>query len=472
MGKVLGGTSTINTLLYARGFKQDYDLWEELGNYGWNWENVLSYFKKSEDNLDSLYAQDEEHHSKGGYLGIQTFPYHDQNTYTVVKAYEELGYKNTDYNGAHPTGIFMMQGTIRDGMRESAYNSFLKPIRYRKNLDIVTGIRITNLIINHYKVVRGIEYVLENDHSNTGKVFANKEVILSAGTFGSPQILMLSGIGPKHTLQKLGIPVVRDAKVGYNLQNHPTSVGVTVKVTNSSTLPRSNQEWLGHIKEYMVNKTGPLSATGISQMSGYNPSSGETEDYPDIKFGFSFSDVNTQNAFLPGSYYDRITIDPYYMRSRSRGVFTINSTDPFSHPLIYPNLVSDPRYRLPLVEGHLLALKIAQTESFKKAGYEIDTNQLEGCEYEIFGTKEYFECVVGRYVGSAHHYTGTCKMGPSYDLDAVVSPRLKVYGVHSLRVIDASIIPEIPSANTNAAAIMIGEKGSDIIKQDHLIEGE
>ncbi|PSN51482.1 hypothetical protein C0J52_00759 [Blattella germanica] len=466
-GKALGGTSTINTLLYARGFKDDYDKWERLGNKGWGWNKVLRYFKKSENNLDPIYANDTEYHSTGGYLGVQTFPYHDENTYTIIKAYEELGYSNTDYNGPQPTGVFLMQGTVKDGVRQSTNNCFLKTVQNRTNLHIATGIRVTKLIIDAHKVVQGVEYVLDSDHSQSGKVYAKKEVIVSAGTFASPQILMLSGIGPKDTLTELGIPVIKNSCVGHNLQNHPTSIGVTLNLTKSSTVPKSNAQWLDDMKQYLDHHDGPLSAQGISQMSGYLPTSNATNDYPDIKFGFSFSDVDVAGASLPGSYYSKVSIGPYFIRPNSRGLFTINSSDPFALPLIYPRFLSDINDKAPIVEGHLLALEIAKTKALADAGFVIDTTKYKGCEGEEFGTRAYFECVVDLFVASAHHYTGTCKMGPRHDPTAVVDPRLRVYGVKKLRVVDSSIMPHIPSANTNAPAIMIGEKASDMIKQDH-----
>ncbi|KAJ4445514.1 hypothetical protein ANN_12194 [Periplaneta americana] len=467
-GKVLGGTSTINTLLYARGFKKDYDNWSDLGNCGWDWDSVLYYFKKSENNLDPIYANDTYYHSTGGYLGIQTFPYHDPNTYAVLDAYKELGYNNTDYNGPNPTGIFLMQGTVKDGVRQSTNNAFLKPIRNRKNLHVVTGVRVTKIIIDEVtKIAKGVEYVVDNDHQQKGKVFADKEVILSAGTLASPHILMLSGIGPKDTLQNLGINVIKDSKVGYNLMNHPTSVGVTLKLTMSSTLPTTKQQWLADIKQYVDDQKGPLSATGISQMSGYIPSSLATEDFPDLKFGFSFSDVSTEGADIPGSYYGWISIGPYNVRPKSRGYLTINTTDPFVEPLVYPKVLSNTEDRKPLIEGHLFAMKLAQTSAFKERGMILETTKIKGCESQTFGTAEYFDCALNQYVGTAHHMAGTCKMGNSSDPDAVVDPELKVYGVRNLRVVDASIIPVIPSANTNAPAIMIGEKAADMIKLDH-----
>jgi choline dehydrogenase-like flavoprotein len=466
-GKVLGGTSTINTLIYARGFKKDYDNWYSLGNYGWNWEAVLRYFKKSENNLDPVYSQDTRYHSTGGYLGIQTFPYRDRNTYTVLDAYKELGYNNTDYNGPQPTGIFLMQGTVRNGVRQSTNTAFLNPIRHRKNLHIITGVRVTKLIIDGYRRVKGVEYVPDADRARKGKVFADKEVILSAGALSSPQILMLSGIGPKETLNNLGIKVVKDSKVGYNLMNHPTSVGVTVTLSRSSTVPRSKEEWLEDIKKYVKTRDGPLSATGVSQLSGYIPSSLATEDYPDIKFGFSFSDVNTQGDNIPRSYYTKITVGPYYVRPKSRGFFTINSTNPFDLPLVYPNLLANPQDRKPLIEGHIFALKLARTKAFEKSGFVLDTTRIQGCEGEAFGTREYFSCALDQYVATAHHMAGTCKMGNRTDQDAVVDPELRVYGVKNLRVVDASIIPVIPSANTNAPSIMIGEMASDFIKLGH-----
>ena len=298
---------------------------------------------------------------------------------------------------------YLLQGTVKDGIRQST-NVFLKTVhRHRKNLHIVPGIRVTKLNIDDTKRVTGVEYVLDRDRAQRGKVFANKEVILSVGALASPQILMLSGIGPQETLNSLGINVIKNSKVGYNLMNHPTSTGVTVILTRSSNVPRSKEEWLSDIRQYDKTHDGPLSATGISQLSGYIPSSDATDDYPDLKFGFAFSDVNSESADIPASYYSKITVLPYHVRPKSRGFFTINSTDPFDPPLVYPNLLGNPEDRKPLIEGHLFALKLANTKAFKESGFVLDTTKIHGCEPEMFGTYEYFNCAVGKYVGAAHH---------------------------------------------------------------------
>ena len=392
-GKVLGGTSTINTLLYARGFKQDYDNWQSLGNYGWNWSSVLHYFKKSENNLDTKNSIDIKYHSIGGYLNVQTFPYQDKNINSVLNAYKELGYNNTDYNGPHPTGISLVQGTVKDGVRQSTNNAFLKTVcRHRKNLHIVTGIRVTKLIIDDNKRVTGVEYVLDCDHAQKGNVFADKEVILSAGALASPQILMLSGIGPQETLKRLGIKVIKNSRVGYNLMNHPTSVGVTFKLTRSCTMPRNKEEWLSDIRQYETTNDGPLSSPGISQLSGYIPSSYATDDYPDLKFGFSFDDASTECAQFPASYYSKFAVESYLVRLKSRGFFTINSTEPFDPPLVYPNLLENPEDRNSLIEGHLFALKLANTTAFKESGFVLDTTKMQCCELETFGTYQYSNC--------------------------------------------------------------------------------
>ncbi|XP_069694934.1 glucose dehydrogenase [FAD, quinone]-like isoform X2 [Periplaneta americana] len=464
-GKVLGGSSTINTLLYARGFKKDYDKWHDMGNYGWDWITVLQYFKKSENNLDPKYAKYIKYHSTGGYQSVQMFPYQDMNVYTVLDAYKELGYSNTDYNGPHPTGVFLVQGTVKDGFRMSTNDAFLTPVRNRKNLVVATGIRATKIIINdETKTAIGVEYAVENDREYKGSVYASKDVVISAGAIESPHLLMLSGIGPQETLQKLGIPVIKDSKVGYNLINHPTSVGVTLNLTDSSTFPASKAEWLAHIDQFVRYHKGPLSSIGLSQLSGYIPSSKATVDYPDLKYGFSFSDASTGAAFLPSSYYNRITIGPYLVRPQSRGYLTINSRNPFDQPLIFPRMLSNPDDRKRLIDGHLFAFKLASAQVFRDKNIFIDTTKERGCENEEFGTEEYFGCVLDHYVGTAHHLAGTCKMGPYKDPDAVVDPELKVHGISNLRVVDVSIVPESPSSNTNAPAIMIAEKASDMIK--------
>ncbi|XP_069690299.1 glucose dehydrogenase [FAD, quinone]-like [Periplaneta americana] len=472
VGKVLGGSSSINTMIYARGFKKDYDRWAENGNYGWNWDTVLQYFKKSENNLNHFEVSNPEYHATGGYQSVSTFPYRDQNVGALLKAYSELGYQEVDYNGPRPIGVTVTQTTSAFGRRASTNTAFLKPIRNeRPNLHIVTRAVVTKLVIDPKSdTVVGVEYDADGDRSVHGVVYAKKEVIVSTGSLRSPILLQQSGIGPRNILEPLGIPVISDLKVGYNLQNHPTSLGVTLRLTNTSTLPKSEKQWLEHVYTYLETYNGPLSASGISQVSGYYNTSFATSDDPDIKMGFSYADVSTQSVQIPSSYYNRIDIGPYLVKPRSKGYVVINSTDPYAEPIIYSQVNGTEEDLEPLAEGYVFAYKLAQTETLKKYGYIIDKTPIAGCENNEFGTIQYFKCVLGKFLSSAHHFTGTCKMGPSSDSEAVVSPELKVYGVNNLRVVDASIMPIIPSSNTNAPTIMVGEKASDMIKADWLHE--
>lgn len=226
-GKVIGGSSVLNYMLYVRGNKKDYDHWETLGNVGWNAEEALYYFKKSEDNRNPHLART-PYHSIGGYLTIQEAPWHTPLAGTFIQAGIEMGYANRDINGEFQSGFMIPQGTIRRGARCSSAKAFLRPARLRKNLHIAMNAHVTHVIINpNTKTAQGVEF-LRNGQRHT--VRCTKEVILSAGSVNSPQILMVSGIGPKEHLQELKIPVIQDLRVGYNLQDHIGLGGLTFTI--------------------------------------------------------------------------------------------------------------------------------------------------------------------------------------------------------------------------------------------------
>ncbi|XP_069699185.1 glucose dehydrogenase [FAD, quinone]-like [Periplaneta americana] len=476
-GKALGGTTVFNSMIYNRGNRRDYDHWAALGNPGWSFKDVLPVFKKSENNLDADIANDTKYHSVGGYLDVERFPYQDKNVYTLIKAYEELGYSQVDFNSDQVTGIMIIQGTQRNGERRSVNRAFLEPVRYvRPNLKVITNVRVTKVLIHsENNTAYGIEYAHELNRTIKGRVLASKEVIVSGGTVNSPQILMYSGVGPQKLLQDLGIKVIKDLQVGENLQDHVSTSGIIFHLNESSRIIPSEEEIKSDISKYTeANRTGPISGTGVNQLEGYIKSRyiPANEDYPDIQY-FTYTNIVsddpnncTINMTRPLSYYNLVYYQGALVRPYSRGTIKIKSKDPFEDPLIYPNYFKDPRDIDAIIDSLNSGSSLSKTKSLTNAGYVLDKTPRKLCEHYEFGTDPYWICLAKNYTLSLYHPAGTCKMGPSNDSSAVVDSQLRVHGIKRLRVADASIMPTVLSGNLNAGIIMIAEKCADFIKKD------
>ncbi|XP_069699184.1 glucose dehydrogenase [FAD, quinone]-like [Periplaneta americana] len=474
-GKALGGTTVLNSMIYNRGNRRDYDYWASTGNTGWSYHDVLPYFKKSENNMDPDIASDKVHHSVGGYLSVGRFPYQDRNVRTLIEGYEEMGYEQVDFNAERVTGIMVIQATQHNGERRSTNRAFLAPIRHiRPNLKIVTNARVTKILIHPVnRKTYGVEYVHELDRNIGGTVLANKEVIVCGGAINSPQLLMLSGIGPHNVLKNVGIKVIEDLAVGENLQDHVSARGFTFKLSESASVVPSEKDIINDIHQYsQIRRSGPLSGTGVNQLEGYLKSRHITDDddYPDIQY-FTYSSIHsydpsmcTINITRPLCYYNTIQYMAALVRPFSRGRIIINSKDPFDPPHIYPHFFTDPRDHEIIIDALNSAMRLSKTDALRKAGYYVDTTPIEGCEFLDFGSEDYWVCLAKNHTQTLYHPAGTCKMGPEDDTYAVVDPELRVYGVKRLRVADASIMPKVVSGNLNAGVIMIAEKCADMIK--------
>jgi choline dehydrogenase-like flavoprotein len=382
------------------------------------------------------------------------------------------GYEHRDGNGAYQTGFMISQGTIRRGSRCSTSKAFLRPVRKRKNLHIAMHSHVMQIMIDPETYQA---YAVK--FQRKGKIYiiqATKEIVVSAGSVNTPQLLMLSGVGPAEHLRELGIPVIADLRVGDNLQDHIAAGGMVFTLEQPVSLVQSRFENLPSILRYAMFDSGPLTTLGgVEGLAWVNTKyANHSDDWPDIEFHFvsgtpaadggaqirrvhGVTDFVWDNYFAPIAYRDTWSVVPMLLRPKSVGYIRLASADPFDKPLIYPNYFVDDQDVRVLVEGVKIGLALGETASFKKLGTKFWAQPFPGCEHLPLWTDDYWACFVRHYSSTIYHPTGTAKMGPIGDPTAVVDPELRVYGVHNLRVVDASIMPNVPSGNTNAPSVKI-----------------
>lgn len=463
-GKVLGGTSVVNGMMYMRGNREDYDDWEAMGNPGWKYEDVLPFFLKSEDNME-LDEVGTEYHAAGGLMPVGKFPYNPPLSYSILKAGQEMGYGVHDLNGANSTGFMIAQMTARNGVRMSSARAFIRPARMRPNLHILLNTTVTKVLVNpSTKSAHGVEVI--DQFGSMRKILVKKEVIVSGGAVNSPQVLLLSGIGPKDDLKKVNVRPVHDLPgVGKNLHNH-VAYFANFFIDDADTAPLN---WATAM-EYLLFRDGLMSGTGISDVTAKIATPyADAPHIPDVQYFFggylAMCAKTGQVGELLTNNSRSIQIFPAVLNPKSRGYVTLGSNDPLQPPKIIGNYLTDERDVKTLIEGIKFAIRLSQTAPLRAYGMRLDTKPAKGCENIKFGTDKYWECAVRQDTGPENHQAGSCKMGPARDPHAVVDHELRVHGIRGLRVIDTSIMPKVTSGNTHAPAVMIAERGSHLIKR-------
>lgn len=448
-GRVLGGSSSLNGLLYVRGQPEDYDRWAQLGNQGWSFNDVLPYFIKSEDNERGK----SKWHGVGGYLKVSDLRLKRPIADAFVQAAIQAGIPfNKDYNGEQQEGVAYFQQTTNKGFRCSTAKGFLKPALHRNNLTVWTDTSALRIVIENKKAV-AVEF-LQKEQKITA--YANVEIILAAGAIGSPQILQHSGIGNPSVLQAAGVPLVHELLgVGENLHDH-LQTRLVFKTRKRTLNDEVNSLWGKMLigLQYALFRTGPLTLAA-SQVTIFTKSSAQVER-PDIQFH-----MQPLSADKPGEGahpFSAFTSSVCQLRPYSRGKVIITDNNPLTYPKIFSHYLSDERDCVVARNAIKVARKIAAAPALASC---ITEEFVPGIQYQ---SDDELLLAARRFSQSIYHPVGTCKMG--HDSLSVVDDRLRVHGIAQLRVVDASIMPEIVSGNTNAPVIMIAEKASDMIRED------
>lgn len=525
MGKFIGGSAGMNDLFYVRGNQRDYDEWEQMGNPTWGWQSVLEYFKKIENFRGDNSTLDETLHGNNGLLNVNWFKNQNDFKRILFEAAAELGIKRlNDTNGNEFIGLGEAQGNIDQGTRCSPAKGYLIPAKDRPNLHVIKYAHVLKVNVdNTTGQVTGVTFSIQKTTELTAT--ANKEVILSAGSIGTPQILQLSGIGPEKYLKRLNIPVNRNLKVGFSLQNH-VAVPLFLKL---NVTPSDNQapNSLDNLYDYVRERKGILSEQNQFDVLGFFNAVNFTDAYPNIGTQYAIfrrNDIAGLDNYLKSigfndsialplaevNKYSDIAIEfVTILNPVSLGKVRLRSADPYDLPVIQSNTLDHHEDLRSIVQGIQFVREFHNTGAFTQANVTEIKLDIPACTqiipkkvkvkvikspkgkskdkknkkqktetiteakavetilaHVVYGSDQYWECYAQHLTIPLYHPVGTAKMGPTTDPFAVVNSRLKVHGLNGLRVIDASIIPKILSGSTNAATVMIAEKGSDFIKED------
>ncbi|BCZ81084.1 GMC family oxidoreductase [Paraburkholderia terrae] len=451
-GRVLGGGSSINAMVYTRGQPSDYDAWERDGCTGWGFrDGVLPYLRRMEDNERLC----NEYHGVGGPLGVSDLISVNELTKAFVRAGQEAGLPyNSDFNGAQQEGVGVYQVTQRNGRRCSAAVGYLRDARTRSNLTVKTNCLVSRIVIEKGRAV-GVEFADQHSRTNVVVARAEREVIVTAGAIGSPKLLMLSGIGRPAALERAGVKPLHSLNgVGENLQDH-FDIDIVYELNGHYSLDKYAKKHMMLLAglEYKIFNKGPVTSN-IAEGGAfwYSDSSVPT---PDLQFHF-LPGAGVEAGVPPVPSGSGCTLNSYFLRPRSRGSVTLHSADPADAPVIDPAYIRDPYDLKVAVEGIRQSREIMTQNALRKF---IKSEHFPGGAVR---TQAQYEEYAQQYGRTGYHPVGTCKMG--VDDMSVVDPQLRVHGIEGLRVADSSVMPRIVSSNTNAPTLMIAEKASDLIR--------
>ena len=500
MGKTIGGTSSVNGLMHVRGNAEDYNTWDKEGAKGWSYKDVLPYFLKME-NFEAI--GDDGFHQRGGPLTVSNGSFMTSVAKSFLEAGKDLGYKIVDYNGKAQLGFSPTQWTTKKGKRWSVANAYLYPAVQRPNLDVITGVHVRDVIFEEEEDGWGAQETDESDKppkaigvrvysDDTYKVTsplisAKREVILSAGTIESTHILLLSGIGPAEHLRTVGIMRVKDLPVGKNLQGHPM-VPLEFWIDHFSDPPDTLTPAVAQSRDarsqWMLYGTGPWSVGAMEAVAFINSQkpATETEGVPDLQLMFSgqissheeyraigIDGVALSQAFGSKAFFSEIhtgfTMYLGLLHPRSRGEIILDRFNILGPPSINTNYLDSSEDIATLIRGIRLVQKMMNTTSLSRYNAKSSLRDAK-CSF-VYDSDEFWEWYIRLLTWTMSHPVGTCRMGSVEDERSVVDERLRVIGTTGLRVVDASIMPSLPSGNTHAAVVMIAEKAADMIKEDY-----
>uniref|UniRef100_A0A0U9HSJ2 Putative GMC oxidoreductase n=1 Tax=Chrysomela populi TaxID=154003 RepID=A0A0U9HSJ2_CHRPP len=474
-GKGMGGTSILNGGIYQRGVPEGFNEWAEITNDpSWAWENLIPLFKRSEDfhHNDPNAPADPQYHGTGGPLYVQYVTPQNPITTTFLEANKAVGNKLVDYNGPSQVGATVFQLYLKNGQRQNISSAFLDPVMDRKNLEVLTESYVTKINIDENKKAVGVTFT---NHGKTYTVTADKEVILSAGVYQSPQILLLSGIGPKEHLEEVGIEVIEDLEgVGSSLQDDPINQVIVFK-SNYSAESATLQHQLEDYFQGEGALTQVLSAQGVAFLQSkyekklvdlelISASAGASE------FGRRYTDMRSEVYHaLWGNTTRGLAINIANVNPVSKGTVRLNSKSPFDYPLIDFNMLSDPEEKdiAVMYEGVKMVMDLMKTPAYQRYGAEFIANPIHECTSHELWSKDYWYCFLRYTSTAAYHTRGSCPMGSDPKKGAVVDHKLRVFGIKNLRVIDSSVLPVTMSGHPTGTCLVIAEKASDDIKADH-----
>ena len=453
-GRAHGGSSSINAMVYIRGHKDDYNQWQELGNKNWGFSKILPYFKKSERNQT---ITNDKLHGNGGPLFVDNLRTVNPLSHVFVKASLESGYKeNVDFNGKKQEGVGLYQVTQKNGERCSSAKAYLTPVLGRDNLSVISEANVAKVLFEGERAV-GVEYI-KAGNTHSVRLAENGEVLLCGGAINSPQLLMLSGVGPKSELSRHKIPEIFALEgVGENLQDH---LDITI-LHEGDTMDSISVTPLGMAKgaiatvDYIKNRKGFLTSN-VAESGGFVKSD-KGQKRPNIQFHFLPTLLKDHGRQLMYGY--GFTLHICDLQPKSRGFIKLKSSDPLEAPLIQPNYLTVEEDWINLVNGYKIGREILRSKAFSPYSKR---EMMPGNSIE---TDAQIREDIRKRAESIYHPVGTCKMG--CDDMAVVDDQLKVYGVNGLRVVDASVMPTLVAGNTNAPTMMIAEKAAEMILKEH-----